>query len=137
MAFNARKIPTVDFLLAQGVGVDLPFSYEQGVFRSNYTSREAIKNNIINYFLTEPGERPDNPLFGGGLRSFLFEQITSGTLDGIEDDISTKMSTYFPQVRVNSIGIFEITDSNIIQIVVKYSIPEQGILEEEFKINFG
>lgn len=136
MAFRPRKIPATDFLLAQGVGFDLPMSANE-VFRINYTSREAVKNNMINYFLTEPGERCDNPNFGGGLRSFIFQQISRGTLDGIEEDISIKMSTYFPQVRVNSIGIFEITDSNTIKIVVKYSIPEQGILEDEFEINFG
>ena len=136
MAFRPIKIPTTDFLLAQGVGVDIPFSYDRGVFRSNYTSREAIKNNIINYFLTEPGERLDNPNFGGGLRSFIFEQISTGTLDGIEEDISIKMSTQFPQVRVNSIEVLGTEDYNTIRIIVKYSIPQQGVLEEEFEINF-
>ena len=87
MAFNPRIIPTTDFQPNVGVGVNLPFSNPQ-CFISNYTSLSAIKNNIINYFLTEPGERIDNPLFGGGLRSFLFEQIANDTFEGIEDHIS-------------------------------------------------
>ena len=90
MAFNPLVIPTTDFQPNVGVGVNLPFSNPQ-CFVSNFTSKDSIKNNLINYFLTEPGERLDNPEFGGGLRSFIFEQITNGTLSGIEDDISSKI----------------------------------------------
>ena len=43
-----------------GIGVNLPLS-EGGVFTPNYTTAEAIKTNLINYFLTNPGERPGNP----------------------------------------------------------------------------
>ena len=79
MAFNPRIIPATDFQPNVGVGVNLPFSQPQ-VFTSNFTSTASLKNNIINYFLTEPGERLDNPLFGGGLRNFIFEQITDNNL---------------------------------------------------------
>ena len=45
---------------------------------------EELQNNLAgpplfrmlnDYFLTNPGERPLNPNFGGGLGSFIFEQI--------------------------------------------------------------
>jgi len=135
MAFRPRIIPATDFQPNVGVGVNLPFSAPQ-CFQSNYTSKDAIKSNILNYFLTEPGERCDNPNFGGGLRSFIFEQISRGTLDGIEEDISIKMSTQFPQVRVDSITVLGTEDYNTIRITVKYSIPQQGV-SDEFEINFG
>ena len=80
MAVGAvRKFPN-DTRQRVGIGVDIPFS-SGGVFTPNYTTREAIKNNIINFFLTNPGERPANPLFGGGLRDFIFEQISFENLD--------------------------------------------------------
>lgn len=135
MAFNPRIIPVTDFQPNVGVGVSLPFSNPQ-CFTSTFTSQDALKNNIINYFLTEPGERPDNPLFGGGLRSFLFEQISTGTLGGIEDDISEKIGTQFPSIKLNSIEIGVIEDQNTINIVIKYSIPQQGV-SDEIEINFG
>ena len=102
MAFNPRIIPATDFQPNVGVGVNLPFSQPQ-VFTSNFTSTASLKNNIINYFLTEPGERLDNPLFGGGLRKFLFEQIVNNTLEGIEDHISSKLESQFPSVRLDRI----------------------------------
>ena len=102
MAFNPNIIPATDFQPNVGVGVNIPFSTPQ-CFQSNYTSQDALKNNIINYFLTEPGERIENPLFGGGLRKFLFEQIVNNTLDGIEDHISSKLESQFPSVRLDRI----------------------------------
>lgn len=135
MAFNPLIIPATDFAPNTGVGVNLPFSTPQ-CFVSNYTSQASIKNNIINFFLTEPGERIDNPRFGGGLRSFIFEQITNGTLDGIEDDISSKLGTQFPSVVLNGINVGSVEDTNTIKVTIKYSIPQQGV-SDEIEINFG
>jgi phage baseplate assembly protein W len=135
MAFNPRIIPATDFQPNVGVGVNLPFSQPQ-VFTSNFTSTASLKNNIINYFLTEPGERLDNPLFGGGLRKFLFEQIVNNTLEGIEDHISSKLESQFPSVRLDRIDVLRKEDSNTVRVIIKYSIPQQGV-SDDLEINFG
>ena len=72
MAFNPQLINPIDLNPNLAVGVNLPFS-GPSVFTPNYLTSDAIKNNLINYFLTNPGERPLNPTFGGGLRSFLLQ----------------------------------------------------------------
>ena len=135
MAFNPRIIPATDFQPNVGVGINLPFSQPQ-VFTSNFTSTASLKNNIINYFLTEPGERLDNPLFGGGLRKFLFEQIVNNTLEGIEDHISSKLESQFPSVRLDRIDVLRKEDSNTVRVIIKYSIPQQGV-SDDLEINFG
>ena len=135
MAFNPRIIPATDFQPNVGVGVNLPFSQPQ-VFTSNFTSTASLKNNIINYFLTEPGERLDNPLFGGGLRKFLFEQIVNNTLEGVEDHISSKLESQFPSVRLDRIDVLRLEDSNTVRVITKYSIPQQGV-SDDLEINFG
>ena len=135
MAFNPRIIPATDFQPNVGVGVNIPFSHPN-CFTSNFTSLASLKNNIINYFLTEPGERPDNPLFGGGLRSFLFEQIANGTFDGIEDHITTKLTAGFPSVKLNKIDVLSNDSTNTITVNITYSLPQQGITDE-IEINFG
>ena len=135
MAFRPRIIPATDFQPNVGVGVNLPFSNPQ-CFVSNYTSQDSLKNNIINYFLTEPGERCDNPLFGGGLRSFLFEQIANGTFDGIEDHITTKLTAGFPSVKLDKINVLSNDSTNTITVNITYSLPQQGIIDE-IEINFG
>jgi phage baseplate assembly protein W len=135
MAFNPQIIPATDFYPSVGVGVDLPLS-DPAVFKSNYTSTAAIKNNLINWFLTNPGERLDNPNFGGGLRRFLFEQIANDNLDGIEDEIQSDMSTYFPTVLVNKVIVASLPDRNTIRITLKYSITNQNV-SDQIEFNFG
>jgi hypothetical protein len=54
------------------------------VFKTTYTTKEAIKNNLINYFLTNKNEIYLNPTFGGNLRAFIFQQIIQVILDSFK-----------------------------------------------------
>jgi phage baseplate assembly protein W len=104
MAFNPQLINPIDLNPNLAVGVNLPFS-GPSVFTSNYLTSQAIKNNLINYFLTNPGEIPLNPTFGGGLRAFIFQQISENSLDGLKENVSLKLETYFPNVIINSLDV--------------------------------
>ena len=121
MPINSQYIDPLNLNPNIAVGVNIPFN-GPSVFTSNYTTQEAIKNNLINYFLTEPGEIPLNPTFGGGLRSFLFQQISEGDLSNLKNDVSNKLSTYFPSVNVISLDVFETQNvSNSLTVNLKYS----------------
>ena len=109
MAFDAQQIFPIDFDKSAAVGVDIPFN-APGVFRPNYTTKAAIKNNLINYFLTNPGERPLNPSFGGGLRAFIFQQITTDNLDFLEERIQQDLNIFFPNVAVGNLEILRQED---------------------------
>ena len=61
MAFGAIQQFPNDTRPRVGIGVNIPFN-EGGVFTPNYTTADSIKNNLINYFLTNPGERPGNQI---------------------------------------------------------------------------
>ena len=134
MAVGAvRKFPN-DTRQRVGIGVDIPFS-SGGVFTPNYTTKEAIKNNIINYFLTNPGERPANPLFGGGLRNFIFEQISFENLDFLKEDINTKLQQFFPDVVINEVEVIGNEDQNEVVVNLQYAVSNTGI-EDELNLNF-
>ena len=126
MPFNPQIINPVDLNPNVAVGVNLPFN-GPAVFISNYLTSKAIKNNLINFFLVNPGELPLNPNFGGGLRAFIFEQISEGTLDGIENKISFSLKTFFPNIIINSLEILKNDDNNTININLKYSITDSNI----------
>ena len=134
MAFNPIQIYPIDFNNRAAVGVDIPFS-SPSVFRPNYTTKDAIKNNLINYFLTNRGERFLNPTFGGGLREFIFEQITSGNLDFLEERISSDLSSFFPNVQVNNLEITSQEDRNSINIILDYNVIRTNI-EDTLEIEF-
>ena len=138
MAFGAvQKFPN-DTRPRVGIGVDIPFN-QGGVFTLNYTTQKAIKNNLINYFLTNPGERPGNPAFGGGLRRFIFNQISTENIDYLIEDIQTKLSTEFPNVILNELNVDggkENTDNNNITVEIFYSVKNTGITDE-LTLNFA
>lgn len=134
MAFNAQQISPIDFNKSAAVGVNLPFS-SPGVFKSNYTTAAAIKNNLINYFLTNPGEIPLNPTFGGGLRAFIFEQITTNNLDFLEERISNDLETFFPNINIGNLEILKQEDNNIITVVLTYSVVNTNI-NDTLQLNF-
>ena len=126
MAFNAKQISPIDFNKSAAVGIDIPFS-AKGVFKSNYTTKEATKNNLINYFLTNPGERPLNPNFGAGLRSFIFQQINDDNLDFLMEEISSNLTQFFPNINIDNLEIGKQEDNNTITISLNYSILNTGI----------
>lgn len=129
MAFNPQQINPVDLNPNVAVGVDLPLN-GPAVFKSNFTTKDAIKNNLINFFLTEPGERPLNPSFGGGIRSFVFEQISKNNLGALNKNIESKLKLYFPKVIVNSLEILRNDDNNDITIQLKYSVSNTNINDD-------
>jgi phage baseplate assembly protein W len=135
MAFGAQQIFPNDLRPSVAIGVNLPFN-GAGVFVPNYQTKDAIKNNLINYFLTNPGERPGNPTFGAGLRAYIFNQINSNNLDFIKEDIQQKLVNNFPNVAVNSVEVLAQEDYNTINIIIKYSVINTGI-NDELQLNFA
>ena len=106
------------------------------MFKSNYTTATAIKNNLINYFLTNPGERPLNPLFGGGLRAFIFEQITDKNLDFLQENLQSNISEVFPNITINNLEVKGQEDNNIVTISLNYSVNNTGI-NDTLEIDFA
>ena len=128
MAFGAKKIYPIDTRRGSGVGVAIPFNVP-GVFKTTYTTKEAIKNNLINFFLTNKNEIYLNPTFGGNLRAFIFQQITTGNLDSLKEDIQSQLNLYFPSVIVESLNIDSQPDINQVSIILKYNIADTGFTD--------
>jgi hypothetical protein len=135
MAFGLRRVYPNDLRPRVAIGVNLPFS-APGVFQPNYQTKDAIKNNLINYFLTNPGERIENPLFGAGLREYIFTQINTENFDFIKDDIQSKMVDNFPNVEVEFVEVLKSVNENTIQVNITYSIPNTGI-NDTLELNFN
>ena len=134
MAFGLRRVYPNDLRPRVAIGVNIPFS-APGVFKPNYQTKDAIKNNLINYFLTNPGERIENPSFGAGLRNFIFTQINTDNLSFIKEDIQTKLDENFSNINVNELQVFRNVNENTIQIVITYNVPNTGI-SDTLELNF-
>lgn len=121
MAYNLRKISPLDLKPSTGVGVKLPFM-APSVFTTVYTTKEQLKYNILNFMLTDLGERPMNPNFGMGLRSRLFEIISQDTLEEIQQSITTQIEHMFPVVEIQNLSVTGNPQYSSINIQFNYII---------------
>jgi len=128
MAFNPQHIDPIDFAPSTAVGVDIPFN-GNAVFKSNFQTKNAIKNNLINFFLTNPGDRFLNPTFGGGLREFIFEQLSSDNVAFLQQDVESKIQQFFPNIIITSLNVLENPDFNSINIELNYEVANTNITD--------
>jgi phage baseplate assembly protein W len=129
MAIIVQNRFPIDSIDRKAVGVDIPFN-APGVFKSNYTTREAVKNNLLNFFSTDQGERVFNPFFGSGLKRLIFENMDSLTSDYIKKILSDEISQYFPFVGIAQLYVNLNEDFNTVNITIKYQVTNFGIQDE-------
>ena len=134
MAFGPKKIFPIDTQPGTAVGVNIPFN-APAVFFLTYTTKDAVRNNLLNYFLTNTNEIYLNPTFGANLRAFIFEQITNNNLDGLKQDVQSKIALYFPNIFVASLDIVSDTDNNEVTMILKYNVIDTGI-SDQLQITF-
>jgi phage baseplate assembly protein W len=126
MAIIVRNRFPVDSQAQKAVGVDIPFN-GPAVFKSNYLTREAIKNNLINFFSTTPGERVFNPFFGSKLKSIVFQGLNDVTRENISFILNDELKNIFPFVQVQDINYVPNEDFNELTITITYQVANFGI----------
>lgn len=88
---------------------------------------EAIKNSIVNAFLTSPGDKILNPTYGIDLRRFLFEPIDDFTTEILKDDIETNLPLMEPRITINDIFIDADEEENQYNIELQIDVPSLGV----------
>lgn len=135
MAYIVRNVDVLDLKPSTGVGISLPFNGPTGI-NTTYTTKDAIKSNLLNFILTGKRERLMNPGFGSGIRGVIFEQVTDETIDQIENLIYGGVENYFPQVQINNLTVELEPNSKTITIYLNYSVINTNI-EDELQININ
>lgn len=125
------QVNVIDTKPNVAVGIALPFNGTP-VFKLNYSTKDQVKSNLINYFLTSKGERIFNPTFGGDLRSFIFEQTPE--FDQLNAYITEQLNVYFPQITVIDLDLNVMVDQNQVTISLTYSVNN---LQDSVQIQFN
>jgi phage baseplate assembly protein W len=107
----------------RGIGISVLFNNGTNVFNQTFTTKDQVKSNLINYILTNKGERLFNPTFGGDLRASLFNPDSS--FDGIAASLEQEIYAYVPNIIIRDIVIKKFSDENIVNIILDYSINNQ------------
>ena len=119
------KFP-IDLTPSVAVGYGFPLNGD-AVFVPTFTTREQTKANIINYLLTNKGERVFRPMFGGDLRNLLFENILESTQNDLLTMIQNDLTRYFPTVVIKELKFENQEDRNTINFILTYQIENFGI----------
>lgn len=92
-----------------GVGWSFPVKPSGG--KLGFAAYEAdVEQAIRIILLTEPGERPMLPEFGGGLRRFLFEPNSPQTRFAIARAVRTALIDWEPRIDIERV---EVTPDNV------------------------
>ena len=134
MPFEVKRINPIDRQPRKAVGIKLPFSGD-AVFNLNFTTKDSIKTNIINFFLTGRGERFFNVGFGTGLRNLLFENINDEGIEKIDAEVRRSLRENFPTVIPIKVETVPDSDNNRVDFRLIYEIAQTGI-QDELAINF-
>tara|TARA_R110002153_G_scaffold91356_1_gene222689 strand:+ start:79 stop:486 length:408 start_codon:yes stop_codon:yes gene_type:complete len=119
------KFP-IDLTPSVAVGFGFPLNGD-AVFVPTYNTRDQIKANMVNYLLTNKGERIFKPRFGADLRNLLFDNILDITTDDLQSTIQNELSVYFPNVEVKEIQFNNQPDNNAVNFTLTYQIVNFGI----------
>ena len=106
---------------SKGLGFSFPLS-GNAVFNSTFTTRDVIRTNLINWLLTNKGERIMKPEFGANLRELIFQGIDDITSNALESRIRDNIAIEFPDVIIESIAFNNDPDRNVINFILTYNI---------------
>jgi phage baseplate assembly protein W len=115
-----------------GLSPKLPLATDsEDGYALNKTYRDLVRQNLKMLILTNPGERMMDPLFGVGLRMFLFEQNASATYERIAGAIESQVTRYMPFLEIENIHFLSpdqdaSLDRNFVGITVTYKIIPLG-----------
>lgn len=135
MIVNVEQKDPLDIRDSVGVGVNLPFT-GPAVFNTTYTTKDAMKANLINYFLTNKEERYLNPLFGSDIRLLLFENVNEDTVIELKARISKELKLFFPRVKPTTFEISGDPDNSTLRVYLRYQILNTSV-EDEILININ
>ena len=89
---------------------------------------ESVKFAVKNLLLTNQGEKPFNPYYGGNLYNFLFELADGGTERALVREIRNVLEVYEPRVDIPSLKVIVNMqpDFNSAEVTIIFKIINTG-----------
>ena len=128
-----KRINPLDVSKRATIGLAFPLNVVN-MTSGTETTKDQIKTNFLNLLLTVPGERINQPNYGIGLKSLLFENNIDE--DSLLENINTKVEYYMPEIIVNNSNIKRDIDMNKINIRLDYTIKLDNV-EDSIQINYS
>ena len=121
--------------------IPLHVSSKDGFYALTKNLRENTKQSLKMIVLTSPGERIMNPLFGVGIRQYLFENYSSNLYRSFQARLNEQVERYLPIVNIVDVKFLNSErensanssmDPNILAIEINYAITNLNIYDSLF-----
>tara|TARA_R110002153_G_scaffold71564_1_gene187661 strand:+ start:24 stop:431 length:408 start_codon:yes stop_codon:yes gene_type:complete len=116
----ANKVP-INSNPRKAVGFGFPLN-GNAVFVPTYTTKDQVRANLVNFLLTNTGERVFNPNYGANLRAQIFEGLTNDNYATLEDIIIQAIGDRFPNVEIEEIKFNPVPDTNSLFFTLIYQV---------------
>jgi phage baseplate assembly protein W len=113
-----------DIRQKRGIGISILFNNGTDVFNQTFTTKDQVKSGLINYILTNKGERLFDPSFGGDLRAALFNPDSD--FDSISVRLEREIINYVPNIIIRDITIKKFSDENLVNIIIDFTVNNQN-----------
>ena len=112
------------------IGIGVKFTNENSIFRTLYTVREQVKENLKTLLLTRIGERYMQPNFGTNLLNIIFEPNTDQIKEEIQDALIDPINRWLPYIIIE--------ESKIVTAEEDPTLPHQIAISLTYSIqNFS
>ena len=119
------NINTQDIGQPRGIGISAIYTNNNDVFKTTSTTKEQVKSNLINFLLTNKGERMFDPEFGGDLRRDIFNQSDNTSFESTIARLENEIRNNIPNINLQSITATPNPDYNIMTITIEYRINQE------------
>ena len=115
---------------ARFIGIGYPVMRTSHGYLYKVQDLDAVKSDIIQLLLTEPGERVMVPAFGTGFRRMIFEQADEATLQELRDRIIAAINRWENRVVVNSLNVSFLDatnnpeDAHLIRVQIEFVLKD-------------
>jgi len=112
---------------------------DQDTFEQYETPKDQINYYLKSLLLTNKGENLSDPIYGVGVRRYLFEQNTPDVGGALESEVQRQIRIYLPYLTVQNVEIGtapDDIDNNTMKIRIAYTIP-RNVNEIVFELDLN
>lgn len=126
---NLGNVPLISSVTKTYKDIDLSFINRPSGDVYKKTDAAAVKQAIKNILLTNKGEKPFQPYYGGNLNDFLFELSTEFDELDIKETVANAITNYEPRALVRQVNVDVSPDFNSVNITVVFQVVSTNEVE--------
>lgn len=126
---NISNVPLTSSITRTYKDIDLSFTPKAAGDLYKKTDAAAVKQAVKNILLTNRGEKPFLPKYGGNLNDFLFNLSSEFDEFDIEEAVHLAINNYEPRAKVLQVRSNIQPEKNSISVEVKFQIISTSEVE--------